>query len=127
MHSLLLLFRQFVKYLAVGGLTNGFAYVGYILLTLAGVNPIASMSIVYCFASVIAFTANRGWTFQSDGRVGRSLPRYVISQVIGYATNLILLYCLYYVLGLPHQAAQLIGIGLVAVLLFLLNRYYVFS
>ena len=30
-------------------------------------------------------------------------------------TNLILLYWLYYMLGVPHQAAQLIGIGVVAV------------
>lgn len=125
--SLRALLKQFAKYLAVGGLSNGLAYGLYIAATLVGVNPIASMSIVYILASVTTFAANRGWTFQSDASLGRSAPRYIVSQVAGYGTNLLVLSLLYLVLGVPHPAAQLIGICLVAVELFLLNRYYVFS
>jgi putative flippase GtrA len=127
MQSLRLASKQFAKYLLVGGLSNSLAYGLYIAITLAGVSPIASMSMVYVVASVTAFTANRGWTFQSDTSLSRSALRYIISQMLGYGTNLILLYWLYYMLGVPHQAAQLIGIGVVAIELFLLNRYYVFN
>jgi putative flippase GtrA len=127
MQSLRLVTKQFAKYLLVGGLSNSLAYGLYIAITLAGVSPIASMSMVYVVASVTAFTANRGWTFQSDTSLSRSALRYIISQMLGYGTNLILLYWLYYMLGVPHQAAQLIGIGVVAIELFLLNRYYVFN
>jgi putative flippase GtrA len=127
MQSLRVVSKQFAKYLAVGGLSNSLAYGLYIAITLAGVNPIASMSIVYVVASVAAFAANRGWTFQSDTSLSRSALRYVVSQVLGYGTNLFLLSWLYSVLGVPHQVAQLIGISFVAVELFLLNRYYVFS
>lgn len=127
MQSLRLASKQFAKYLVVGGLSNSLAYGLYIAITLVGVSPIASMSMVYVVASVTAFTANRGWTFQSDTSLSRSALKYIISQMLGYGTNLILLYWFYYMLDVPHQTAQLIGIGVVAVELFLLNRYYVFN
>lgn len=127
MQSLRLVTKQFAKYLLVGGLSNSLAYGLYILITLVGVSPIVGMSIVYVSASVTSFTANRGWTFQSDTSLSGSALRYAISQTLGYGTNLVILSWLYYVLDVPHQAAQLVGIGVVAVELFLLNRYYVFS
>jgi len=127
MQSLRLVTKQFAKYLLVGGLSNSLAYGLYILITLVVVSPIVGMSIVYAAASVTSFTANRGWTFQSDTSLSGSALRYMISQALGYGTNLVILFCLYYVLGVPHQAAQLVGIGFIAVELFLLNRFYVFS
>jgi putative flippase GtrA len=127
MQSLRLASKQFAKYLVVGGLSNSLAYGLYIAITLVGVSPIAGMSMVYVVASVTAFTANRGWTFQSSASLSGSALRYILSQMLGYGTNLILLFSLYYMLGVPHQVAQLIGIGVVAVELFLLNRYYVFN
>jgi len=127
MQSLRLASKQFAKYLVVGGLSNSLAYGLYIAITLVGVSPIAGMSMVYVVASVTAFTANRGWTFQSSASLSGSALRYILSQMLGYGTNLILLFSLYYMLDVPHQVAQLIGIGVVAVELFLLNRYYVFN
>lgn len=119
--------KQFAKYLLVGGFSNSLGYGLYIAITLLGVSPIVGMSIVYVAASVTSFTANRGWTFKSDASLSGSALRYILSQTVGYGTNLVILYWLYYKLGVPHQVAQLVGIGVVAVELFLLNRYYVFS
>jgi putative flippase GtrA len=127
MQSLRLVTKQFARYLLVGGLSNSLAYGLYILITLVGVSPIVGMSIVYVAAGFTSFTANRGWTFQSDASLGGSAFRYIISQTLGYGTNLVILSWLYHVLDVPHQAAQLVGIGVVALELFLLNRYYVFS
>jgi putative flippase GtrA len=127
MQSLLLTTKQFAKYLLVGGLSNILAYGLYMWITLLGVSPIVGMSIVYIAVSVSSFTANRGWTFQSEASLSRSALRYIISQTLGYGTNLVILSSLYYKLGVPHQAAQLVGIGIVALELFFLNRYYVFS
>ncbi len=122
-----LIFKQFAKYLAVGVLSNGLAYGLYLGIVQAGVNPILSMTMVYILASSVAFNANWRWTFRSEVNLSRSAIRYVASQIIGYVTNLLLLAGLYYVLGVPHHLAQIMGIGVVAIQLFLLNRYYVFS
>lgn len=127
MSSIRLISKQFAKYLAVGGLANGGAYGLYILLTFEHVKPVVSMSLVYVITSFITFAANKSWTFQSKISLGSSAPRYIASQACGYITNLIILFYLYYLQGIPHQVAQLIGAGVVAIELFFLNRYYVFS
>jgi putative flippase GtrA len=127
MNSLRPLSRQIAKYLMVGAFTNSLAYGFYILLTSAGTGPITGMSIVFILASASTFTANRNWTFKSETSLSRSGIRFILCQILGYATNLILLMWLYYGLEIPHQAAQIMSIGIVAIVLFLLNRYFVFD
>lgn len=119
--------KQAARYMAVGAVSNGLAYGAYILITMAGAAPTISMSIVYIVTSVIAFAANRNWTFDKGGQLGRSALRSVACQVAGYGASLLLLLGLHQSLGLPHQLAQLLVVAVVAVGLFLLNRYYVFN
>ena len=112
--------QQFAKYLVVGGLANLLAYIVYILITFAGASPIVGMSVVYLSASLTSFAVNRGWTFRSERSLRVSVSKYLLAQLLGYGTNLFILYLLYYILDIPHQTAQLIGIAVVAVQLFLL-------
>jgi putative flippase GtrA len=127
MSSIRFISKQFAKYLAVGGLSNSCAYGLYVLITLANAKPLVSMSIAYLIASIATFTANKIWTFQSKTSLKISASRYIAAQACGYITNLTLLWYLYYLQGIPHEAAQLIGAGVVAIELFVLNRYYVFG
>lgn len=117
---------QFIKYLSVGGISNVLAYILYVIFTLLGVPPVASMTVVYIVAGGMSFVANKTWTFKSDARTGGTLAKYIVAQLLGYFTNLLLLTGLHYGLGMPHYFAQLVCIGLVAIALFLLSRYYVF-
>ena len=119
--------KQFVKYLVVGVLSNSLAYGLYVAITLLGMSPISAMTIVYVAACITSFAANRRWTFKSEARLSGSALKYVLGQLLGYGTNLLVLSFLHFILGVPHQAAQLIGIGVVAIELFLVNRYYVFT
>lgn len=118
--------KQFVKYLMVGGLANGSAYGLYLGFVFMGAGPYLSMTIVYLGASIFAFTMNRKWTFASNLSMRKATARYIVIQGVGYITNLILLVALHQALGIPHYLAQLTGIVLVAIELFLLSRYYVF-
>jgi hypothetical protein len=118
--------RQVIKYLSVGCVANGLAYALYLLMTLLGINPVWSMTAVYLAASSTSFAANKVWTFKSDTDLGVSLGKYVIVQLLGYVTNLVVLTALHYGLGVPHSLAQLIGIAFVAIELFTLTRNYVF-
>ncbi|MFN7901026.1 MAG: GtrA family protein [Synechococcaceae cyanobacterium] len=113
--------------MSVGGISNGFSYGCYLAMTWLGVNPLMGMTAVYVVASCISFTANRAWTFKSDADVRSSLIKYITIQLLGYATNVALFSVLYYAIGVPHYLAQLAGIVIVALGLFLLSRYYVFS
>ena len=126
MQSFRIVSKQFAKYIAVGALSNGFAYGLYIIFTLLGINPVIAMTLVYGLAGFIAFAVNRGWTFRSHASLSGSALRYLISLSIGYGTSFTILSLLYLQLGLPHQAAQLIAMVIVGIELFLLSRYYVF-
>lgn len=121
------LLGKLLKYLSVGALSNALAYGFYIGMTLMGSNPIFSMSLAYAMAGGLSFVANKDWTFQSSARISKSLSRYLTIQLIGYATNFLMFTGLYIGLGVPHYFAQLVGIGIVAIEMFLLSRYYVFS
>ena len=118
---------QYANYLSVGLLANGSAYAMYVVIAQLGAHPVASMTIVYLFASALAFQANKAWTFRSLVRFDRAFLRYVLVQVLGYLTNLLLLAGLHYGCGAPHHISQLLGMAIVAVELFLMSRYYVFA
>jgi putative flippase GtrA len=118
--------RQFYKYLAVGGAANAFGYGVYILLTSLGVGAFLSVSLVYTSACLMSYLANKSWTFVSELRHSRAIPRYVGVQILGYLTNLLMLAVFYWGLGVPHQLVQLVAIVFVGLELFLFNKYYVF-
>lgn len=117
---------QVLKYLSVGAASNAIGYGSYVLLTAIGLGSILSMSMVYAIACLLSFALNKNWTFACRSRNRLLLPKYVMAQVLGYVTNLMLLLILSQRLGLPHQIVQLLAIVVVATELFLLSKYYVF-
>lgn len=98
----------------------------YSLVQVAGLKPLAGISIVYFCVCTCSYFGNKLWTFQDHSRASRSAPKYFIVQGIGYASNLGIMSILNGRLGLPHQYVQLIAIVVVALLLFLLSKYVVF-
>jgi len=118
---------SFFKYLLIGGTSNIIAYGIYLALTRQNIEPMLSMSIVYLITCMISFCGNYQWTFASKRSVFYSMPRYLIAQGIGYATNALLLGILYYRLGIAHAIAQLIGVSVVAIQLYTINRFVVFK
>lgn len=117
---------QLLRYALVGTVSNGSAYVAYLLLTAAGIGPRLAMTVVYVAAATAAFWGNRWLTFHHRGSVASSGSRFALAHLAGYATNLTLLTVFVRWLGLPHQLVQAIAIVLVAGLLFVLSRNFVF-
>ena len=69
-----------VRFLTVGG---GAALLFFVLtyaLVSLGMPPFAGSAVAYATAFVIAYTAQRNWTFGGSHRHGRALPRYFILQ-----------------------------------------------
>ena len=97
------------------------------LAQLAGIKPLASISIVYLCVCTCNYFGNKLWTFRDHSRVSRSAPKYFVAQGIGYACNLGIMSILYGELNMPHLFVQLIAIVVVALVLFLLSKYVVFS
>jgi len=117
---------QMVRFAVVGVTSNVLLYLLYLLLTSAGLGYKVSMTLLYFLAVLQTFLGNRAWTFRHIGDMQRSLVRYFSSYAIGYLLNFVLLYVFVDRFGLAHQWVQAGAIIGIALLLFLLQKYWVF-
>ncbi len=118
--------QQFVRFALVGFASNLLSYALYIALTKFGLNPKLSMSLLYCTGVFQTFFFNKKWSVRFEGAARSSLVRYVIAYALGYFINLAALVLLVDGARFPHQLVQGVMIIIVAVMLFLVQRYWVF-
>lgn len=117
---------QVLKYGIVGLMSNLVLYLCYLGLTALGTGHKSAMTLLYVIGVMQTFYFNRGWTFSHDGHVTSAFVRYVITYALGYGLNLATLLLLVDVWGWPHQVVQGVTILVLAGILFLLQRYWVF-
>lgn len=119
--------RQFARFVLVGLTTNAVLYVVYLWLTRSLLAPKVAMTTVYVAGVALGFLANRHWTFEHSGPARSALVRFLCAYAVGYVVNLVGLYVGIDVLGLRHEWVQGGLIFLIAVLMFGMQRYFVFS
>jgi putative flippase GtrA len=115
-----------LRYAIVGVTSNAILYVLYLLLTVLGVTPEIAMSLLFTLGIAQTFAFNRNWSFAYQGSPSRSFFRYAIVYLLAYVVNLSALEALVIRYGYPHQAVQAIMIILLAVSIFVAQRYWVF-
>lgn len=118
--------KQFVRYALVGLASNAFGYLLYLALTYLGMGHKLAMSLLYGIGVLQTYFFNKKWSFRFDGAATPALVRYAAAYALGYIVNLSALMLLVDQMGLPHQWVQGAMIVVVAVMLFLAQRYWVF-
>lgn len=118
--------RQMIRYGIVGAASNAVGYLLYLVITSAGMEHKLAMTLVYAISVAQTFIFNKRWSFDHDGSHGDAFVRYVISYGVGYIANLTALYLCVDRLGWPHQAVQGVMVFVVAALLFILQKFWVF-
>ncbi|HVS22899.1 MAG TPA: GtrA family protein [Gammaproteobacteria bacterium] len=119
--------RQLGSFGAIGIASNGALYVLYLALTAFGTGPKTAMTAVFALGVLATFALNRRWTFRHDGSVAGPAARYAGVYLLAYAANITALGLLVDVAGLPHQAVMLVLIVATAALVFVLQKFWVFS
>lgn len=117
---------QFARYALVGLASNLFLYLAYLALTTAGMEHKLSMSLLYVLGVALTFLFNKRWSFRHGGLHGPAFARYCISYGSGYAINLLVLILLVDHMGYPHEIVQGVMVLSLAVMLFLLQKFWVF-
>lgn len=117
---------QFLRYAVVGLGSNLLLYLAYLVLTTWGIGHKTSMTLLYALGVAQTFMFNRTWSFQHVGGLHSAFARYVAIYAFGYVLNLSLLWLFVDEIGLPHQIVQGILLLVLALLLFLLQKYWVF-
>ena len=117
---------QFLRYATVGLVSNGVIFLLYLTLTAAGMEHKIAMTLLYAVGVAQTFLFNKRWSFKQEGEYGPEFIRYCLAYSLGYILNLIVLMVVVDRLGYPHQIIQGVMIFLLAVLLFLLQKFWVF-
>jgi hypothetical protein len=97
--------QVFKRYVFVGLASNSTIYLIYLAITFLGMDHKLAMSILYVIGTFISF---------------------FLVYLAGYLTNLFLLFYFVDLLQYPHQLVQIFSIFLIAVLIFLLSKFFVF-
>ena len=116
----------FVRFATVGVISNLTGYFIYIALNLAGMGPKLAMTLTYGLGVLQTFLFNRRWSFRFNGTVGPAMVRYIIAYGLGYLINFMALALLVDRIGLSHMFVQGVMIPIIAALLFLAQKYWVF-
>ena len=118
--------KEFIRYAVVGAAANIFGFLLYALFTELGVSPVWTISIFYPVHIGIAFYLNKRWSFNFKGRLSASAVRYLAAYVGCYGLNVAMLKFFNGYLGYSHLIVQAIAIVVIAALLFLAQKMWVF-
>ena len=116
-----------MRYAVVGLASNLALYLAFISLTYLGIGHKFAMTLVYATGVFLTFIFNKNWTFGHKRHISSTFIRYVSIYAIGYLLNLGGLYFWVDKLGYSYKLVQGILIVLIAALLFLLQKYFVFT
>jgi len=117
---------QLIRYGVVGLLTNFAGYLVYLFVTWIWLEPKVAVSLLYPVGVIIGYFGHARYSFAYQGGRTSPLCRYLIAHAVGFGANLALLHILADRLHYPHQAVQAGAIFVVAGLLFLLFKFFVF-
>lgn len=117
---------QLSSFALIGLLTNGALYGLYLWLTWVWLSPIMAMSIAYVTGVALSFVLNGRITFAGRSTAPLALVRFIAAYAVGYVFNAAGLLLAVVGMSIPHYWAQLFMIGATAVLLFVLQRWWVF-
>ena len=117
---------QLIRYGIVGLASNAVGYLLYLAITAAGMEHKLAMTLLYAVGVAQTFIFNKRWSFRHAGAHGTALVRYCIAYASGYFINLATLFILVDRLHYAHQIVQGVMILALAVMLFILQKFWVF-
>lgn len=125
-NSFIPILKQVVRYGVVGVLNNLLGYVIYLVVTWLWLDPKVAVTLMYPIGAATAYFGHAKYSFAYSGHTSHGVARYAFAHLIGYGANIGMLSLFSDHLGYPHQAVQAAAIFVVAGILYLLFRYFVF-
>lgn len=119
--------RELFSFGMIGVTGNAALYGVYLVMTGFGVGPKTAMTAVFALGVLGTYAFNRRLTFRHYGAVAQSAVRYAGVYLLAYLVNVAALALLVDVAGFPHQAVMLVLIVVTAVLVFALQKFWVFA
>ena len=118
---------ELLRFGVVGLASNVLLYLLYLAVTAVGVEPKVAVTLIYLVGVLQTFILNKRWTFQHEGHARRTAARYWIAYTLSYAANMVLLFIFVDIAGFDHRVVQGILIAVIGLVLFGLQKYWVFG
>ncbi|MBQ7457475.1 MAG: GtrA family protein [Desulfovibrio sp.] len=118
--------QQVIRYGIVGIAQNSVGYAIYLFFTWLGVDPKVVVGVSYPLAMLVSYLGNKKYTFHHKGEITKSSIKFIVSHIISYCINLLMLLVFVDYLHYPHQIVQLAAIFVCAGFLFVSLRLFVF-
>lgn len=99
----------------------------WLVMTLAGLNPILANTIAFTCAFCISFMGNYIWTFRSPGSPRRAMFRFFIISAIAFFLNTSILVVLVQGGWFSHAVSAIISASLVPIISFIAIRFWGFN
>jgi putative flippase GtrA len=115
-----------IRFGIVGLTSNLVLYLLYLGLIFLRLVQKFSMSLIYIFGILQTFVLNKKWTFSHHGYLRVAFVRYIGIYAVGHLINLGVLMVMLDRLGSSHEWVQGITVLMVGVLLFAMQRAWVF-
>jgi putative flippase GtrA len=117
---------QFIRYVLVGLGLNAALYGTYLLLTWRIMGSEAAMTVTVGAGTLLGFLASRRLTFRHRGDRFAALRRFLVCYAILYFIDFVSLWVFARQMGIPHQIVQGCMVVVVALLGFVMQKYWVF-
>ena len=117
---------QGIRFGIVGLTSNVVLYLFYLLVTTFGTGHKTAMSLLFAVGILQTFVFNKHWTFGHHGFLNSTFTKYVSIYSLAYVLNFCGLMVFVDHMGFPHQIVQGVMIVCIALILFFLQRYWVF-
>ena len=115
-----------IRFGIVGLASNLVLYLLYLGFTCLGLGHKFSMSLIYIFGILQSFVLNKKWTFSHRGYLRVTFVRYISIYAVGYLINMAVLIVMVDQLGYSHERVQGLTVLMVGVLLFAMQKAWVF-
>ena len=116
---------KIVKYYFLGGLVNVCGYFLYLIFLYLGFGHKFTATVFYFLGVIVSFFMNRRFVFDSGISLKSGSYRLFAMLCFGYIVNMSILYFFVDLLGLHPGVIQLISIGIVSIIFYLLNNNFV--
>jgi putative flippase GtrA len=117
---------EFTRYAIVGLVSNAVLFVLYLLVTKLGMGHKSAATLAYGIGVVQTFAFNKSWSFRDRGATGPAFFRYTAVYVFGYLFNMLVLVVLVDHLGFRHELIQGATILILAVMIYAMQKFWVF-
>ena len=118
---------ELAKFGFVGVVHNLAGYLVYLLVTNYWLEPKLAVTILYPISALIAFYAHSKFSFSYQGEHSAAFSRYIVANLICFSCNLSMLYVFVDLMHFSHELIQVTAIFSIALLFFLLSKFYIFK